>query len=152
MGRYRGNQLTIPNTWSIFASSACVKYFLRHTLYKTVSWTWIWWDIITRNIKMNIYSSARLKLPLAHMCATVRRSLRRSYVKTVQSTPTECTKFGKATSMSTALTPFWCSENCSRSSLRGQDVRCKPQSSAAEGEAALFYRSAIYAGGLLVAC
>ena len=51
------------------------------------------------------------------MCATVRRSFRRSYVKTVQSSPAECTKFGDATSTNTALTPFWCSENLNKSSL-----------------------------------
>lgn len=53
----------------------------------------------------------------AHMCATVRRSLRKSYVNTVQSAPAECTKLGEATSTSTAVTPFWCSENRSKSSL-----------------------------------
>lgn len=51
------------------------------------------------------------------MCATVRRSLRRSYVNTVQSAPAECTKLGDATSTTTAVTPFWCSEKRSNSSL-----------------------------------
>lgn len=52
-----------------------------------------------------------------HMCAMVRFSLRRSYVNTVQSAPAECTKFGEATSTSTVVTPFWCSENRNKSSL-----------------------------------
>lgn len=55
------------------------------------------------------------------MCATVRRSLRKSYVNTVQSAPAECTKLGEATSTTTAVTPFWCSENRSSSSLCTRD-------------------------------
>lgn len=78
-----------------------------------------------RGVRLNLDDAQRRLIPSAHICATVRLSLRRSYVSTVQSAPAECTRFGEATSTSTALTPFWCSENRSKSSLCARQEKAR---------------------------